>query len=194
MALFSLFKRNTPPSPAVFLLSYTYCYQALPRTLFATPKELISALQRDPAAALQAHISTFLQDYVRAMPAAAPQIPKDFSSMFAAQVRQIDPNLTIALISYPPPPSSLVELQPGKPILAPHFTAIAFNPSSPEKFHCFVLGQSPTGGTTLRSVSGENSHGNCGTGCKPSAEDFLTMVSLIEREGVQAAWKRYPQG
>jgi hypothetical protein len=185
---------STPAlSPGVFLLSYTFCYRGFPRILLASPAQVISALQTEGFMALQKYIASFLEAYVRATPAARPHIPKDFSSLFSVDVRQIDPALSIALISYPVPPERPVELQPGKIILAPYFTAIAFGPSTPAKFRCFVLGQSPNGGTTLRSVSGENSHGNCGAGCRPELEEFVSLIVLVEREGVQAAWKRYPQ-
>jgi hypothetical protein len=188
-------QRSTPSvSPGAFLLSYTFCYQGFPKTLFANPIGVIAALQADGFVALQTYVSSFLQDYVRTTPAARPHIPKDFSSLFSVEVRRIDASLSVVLISYPAPPKHPVELQPDKPILAPYFTGIAFNPSSSAKFRCFVLGQRPGGGTTLRSVSGENSHGNCGAGCSPDLEEFLSLIVLVEREGVEAAWKRYPQG
>lgn len=194
MGLLSLFKRSGPPAPPAFLLSYTFCYQALPKTFFANPAAVLSALQKDASTALQACLSAFLQEYVKAMPAALPHIPKDFSSLFSAEVRQIDANLSAALITHPRPPDHPVELQPGKPILAPYFTAILFNPSSLATKSYFVLGQNLTGGTTLRSVTGEGSHGNCGTGCSPQLEDFLSLLVLVERDGIEAAWKSYPQG
>jgi len=192
MGLLSLFKRNDPPNPSVFLLSYSFCYQGLPKILFANPAAVIKAIQKDELVALEAYISAFLQDYVKAMPAARPHIPSGFSSLFSLEVRQIDANLSAVLIRHPTPPQHLVELQPGKPILAPYFTAILFNPLSLEKPSCFVLGQNLTGGTTLRSVAGEGSHGNCGTGCSPNVEEFLSFVVIVEREGIQAARKRYP--
>ena len=194
MGLLSLFTRSGPPAPPAYLLSYTFCYQGLPKIFFANPAAVLSALQKDPSTALQEYLSTFLQDYVKAMPAALPHIPKDFNSLFSAEVRPVDANLSTVLITHPRPPKQPVELQPGKPILAPYFTAILFDPSSLAMKSYFVLGQNLTGGTTLRSVSGEGSHGNCGTGCNPQLEEFLSLLVLLEREGIEAVWRLYPQG
>lgn len=192
MGLFSFFTRADTPNPAVFILSYAFCYQGLPKIFFANPAAVVSALQKDGSMALQSYVSTFLEEYQEAMPAARAHIPTDFASMFSTEIRQVDANLGVALITHPRPPKHPVELQPGKPILAPYFAAILFDPSSLAKPVFYVLGQNPTGGTTLRSVSGENFHGNCGTGCKPDLEDFLSLVVLVQRDGIQAAWKKYP--
>jgi hypothetical protein len=192
MGFLSLFKRTNTPDPVVFLLSYAFCYQGLPRIFFANPPVVISTLQKDGAVALQTYVSTFLDEYVKAMPAARSHIPGDFASLFSVETRQVDAKLGALLITHPRPPQNPVELQPGKLILAPYFTAIVFDPTALIKPAIFVLGQNPTGGTTLRSVSGENSHGNCGTGCDANLEDFLSLVIVVQRDGIQAAWKKYP--
>jgi hypothetical protein len=111
--------------------------------------------------------------------------------MFSTDVRPIDVDLTVVLITHPRPPNFPVELVPGKPILAPYFTAILFNPSSPTKPNCFVLGQTLKGTATLRSVEA-GSHGACMAGCSPQLEDFLSLVVLVQRDGIHAARKKYP--
>jgi hypothetical protein len=121
-----------------------------------------------------------MKQFTGGQPCASYGIPEDYCSLFSMQIRELDSNLSAILISYPAP-GRLIEQKPGVPLLAPHFTAILFDPSSPAQFTCYVLGQSPTGGTTLRCVSGENSHGNCGEGCTPSVEAFVSLLKSVRK-------------
>ena len=192
MGLFSHFTRTDTPSPMVFFLSYWFCFQGLPRIFFANPAAVISAFEKDGAVALQAYVSTFLEEYVKVRPASRSCIPAGFASMFSIEVRRVDANISVALITHPRPPKFPIEIQPGKPLLAPYFVAIVFDPSSVRKPVFFVLSQNLKGGSTLRSVSSENSHGTCAACCKPSLEDFLSLITLVQRDGIHAARKKYP--
>lgn len=102
------------------------------------------------------------------------------------------------VIGYPkPPPPDLSILeeperyrekikQGGKPpVLGPHFSAIVSLPETPKR-RCFILGQSPDDGTTLREVSfkdGGIRNANLGPGCPPEITQFLGLLRrVIESE------------
>jgi len=82
------------------------------------------------------------------------------------------------LMQYPtPPPVNLAELlkKDKASILAPYFSIILRHKASKET-HYFVLGQSPTGATTFRSVTADGLNINLGPGPGPRQDLFLGRV------------------
>ncbi len=182
MGLFSLFKPAQPANPGVLLLSHSFAYDGLPKILFADPAAVISALQKDGHTAVQTYVAAFLKDYVKAIPAAGPHIPRDFASMFSLEISHLDANQRALLITHPRPPNYVVELQPGKPLLAPFFTAVLWSQSNIASPNYFVLQQAlPTSvvfehGTYVRTVYADGSSGNTMKSCKPTPAAFLTLL------------------
>lgn len=70
----------------------------------------------------------------------------------------------------------------GRHVLAPYFSAVVLDRGSGEPV-CYVLGQSPDGGTILRELT-PTANMNRGPGCDPNVDEFLKLV----RHRAAAKW------
>jgi len=61
------------------------------------------------------------------------------------------------------------------PVLGPYFSAVIYCSKTNEK-HIYILGQSLSGGTTIRFIAPGGMNANCGPGPDPSAAAFLEAV------------------
>ena len=75
-------------------------------------------------------------------------------------------------------PDEVPSIGPGH-VLAPYFSAVVIDRGS-RTAKCFVLGQSPDAGTTLRLVSPEM-NANLGPGCEPELEAFMKLLRKMTR-------------
>lgn len=109
---------------------------------------------------------------------------QEHANQFHAYRGNLGPAREYFAIEYPkPPPLSMTDadftkLTPGNlPTLAPYFSvAVRERQSGDVKY--FVLGQSLTGGTTLRSVTPQM-NGNLGDGPEPKLEHFLARLRKL---------------
>jgi hypothetical protein len=101
-------------------------------------------------------------------------------------------DLKYYLIEFPAPPPQTgeptlekvaVQLAQGKklspesvPVLGPYF-AVACHNAQTSEVHFYILGQSPSGGTTLRIALEGGAHANCGPGPEPAPNTFLQAVA-----------------
>lgn len=95
---------------------------------------------------------------------------------------KLDDTTIYHIISYPTPPSiDLSEIPEDnildamqKIVLAPYFSAVLENSETHEVTY-YILGQSPDGFTTLRTVDG-TMNANLGRGCEPRLESFVELL------------------
>ncbi|BBM87890.1 hypothetical protein [Candidatus Uabimicrobium amorphum] len=101
-------------------------------------------------------------------------------------------NYNYHIITYPTPPPvdtdiSIEDMIAGRQrqVLAPYFSAIIEEKSS-QKMRYFILGQSPDGLTTLRTVTIDEegmTNANLGRGCTVDVNAFITMLQeFLHRE------------
>ena len=104
---------------------------------------------------------------------------------------QLKDDIEYYIVEFPTPPSSWGQLnmdasaaqlaQEKKPsldaipVLGPYFLAALSRTSTAERW-LYILGQSPGGGTTLRSVKAGGANCNCGPGPEPTAQNFLRIL------------------
>ncbi len=95
---------------------------------------------------------------------------------------KLDDTTTYHIITYPtPPPIDLFKIPADKLsdrlqefVLAPYFSAV-LEKSETHEIAYFILGQSPDGFTTLRTVTG-TVNANLGPGCEPKLESFVELL------------------
>jgi len=100
------------------------------------------------------------------------------------------------LLAYPtPPPVDLSHLNPAElsprdyPLLAPYFSVVMRHCESKAVMY-YTLGQSPVGGTTVRSVTADGTQCNHGPGPKPDIGAFLTFLHNTKGQlRTHGSWK-----
>jgi len=105
---------------------------------------------------------------------------------FRTQEGQLSPTCDCYLVEFPtPPPFSLLsesELQSviaaGRrpPVLAPYFAAALHDRVAGRRYY-YVLGQSPSGGTTFRTVTADGANCNLGPGPRPDLASFFLYIA-----------------
>src|SRR5262249_45120750 len=101
---------------------------------------------------------------------------------FPVHLGDLDEDHRYCSVGYPTPPTvdlselSLEEMLGlgNRIVLAPYFSAIVLNQQSKEARY-FILGQSPDGFTTLRSVT-PTMNANLGPGCEPDLKEFIALL------------------
>jgi hypothetical protein len=91
-------------------------------------------------------------------------------SRFISHHGKLDASRTYYVLEFPAPPPFASENIP-----APHFTAIVYD-SAKQQTEYFILGQSPGGGTNLRSVNALSMNMNLGPGPTPTLDRFLDAL------------------
>lgn len=76
-------------------------------------------------------------------------------------------------LEYPTPPP--VSRNLNQMVLAPYFSSVV--ETKDRGVHYFILGQSPMGGTTLRTVTPDGANANLGPGTEPALDAFLARIS-----------------
>jgi len=91
---------------------------------------------------------------------------------------RLSPNQEYFVIEYPSPQP--LRLDTGMPVLAPYFSAVIVNETNGPPAY-FVLGQAPTGGTTLRTLE-DGVNANMGSGCEPTLDALLQLLRSIVKD------------
>lgn len=110
----------------------------------------------------------------------------EFATAFKTHEGRLHSGCDYYILQFPPAPppaqiaeDKLIELvtkSPEKvPVLAPYFAATIDDHSSGRRAY-YVLGQSPGGGSTLRSVTADGTNANLGPGPEPTAASFLQCL------------------
>ncbi len=101
------------------------------------------------------------------------QTNRAVADMFSAHSGALYAGLDYHIIQYPTPPP--FNLSDPDLVLAPHFSAILHS-TNDNQVRYFILGQSPTGGTTLRSVTTDGLNANLGPGPDPQIDAFINAL------------------
>jgi len=158
-------KTDTP------LMCYKMAYVILPQELHQSPTETLDRIrsQPDTAGALF---------YTKACTSSGCLPKRQDALAFRTHMGRLSPDQEYLIIEYPSPPP--LRLDTGMPILAPYFSAVIVNEiNGPPAY--FVLGQAPTGGTTLRTVEG-GVNANMGSGSEPTLDAFLQLLRSIVKD------------
>lgn len=110
----------------------------------------------------------------------------EFATAFKKYEAEVNPQCDCFILAFPSPPpyvalpvGELIELMakaPGEaPILAPYFAAIVHDRAAHRR-HYYILNQSSSGGTDLRSFHSTGAETKVGEGPEPTAEAFLNWI------------------
>lgn len=113
----------------------------------------------------------------------------EFATAFKKYEAEVRPDCDSYIIEFPAPPpyvalpvGQLIDLMsrtPGEaPVLAPYFAAIV-NDRTAHRRHYYVLNQSSSGGTELRSVNSTGAEAKVGEGPEPAAQSFLNWIIAL---------------
>ena len=186
MGLLDLFRSPKPNGgyPDLPRICYAAAYRVLPNLAFSEGKGVLEQWDNDPPKAceliyaLACSQSLLMMTMLNHATGKLTANPAD-SRKLRMHIGQLDASRRYYIVEYPPaPPFDPASLTPerltaaGPPVLAPHFSAVIRNVTSGE-IGCYVLGQSPGGGTTFRSVSAGGINSNCGPGPEPKLESWL---------------------
>ena len=173
-------------------LSYDTAYRFLPNFAHREFDEFLSFWQTPSLP-----IGYLLSRSVR--PKENSQSPRNQDPAFRTMDGQLTMscNYYLILFPYPPPYVDLGQdqidrlLSSGKrpPVLAPFFAAILDDRSTKQR-SLYILGQSPTGGTTLRSVTADGCNNNHGTGPEPTITAFLERLKTEYQDPIILAYFR----
>jgi hypothetical protein len=161
---------------------YTTAYRVLPGYAFERPEKLQSHFSRDPdyAAKFFYVIGCTMED--REPDAEEVRAIKGYSG-------PLNERLKYHLVEFPKfPPVNVSHLPDAElfkamqgVVLAPYFSAIVYAEAAKVE-HYFVLGQSPDGLTTFRTVTPEM-NANLGRGCAPDRAAFVALLADRLRPG-----------
>jgi hypothetical protein len=152
---------------------YTMAYFILPRYVFDDAEALVARLLGDPTRA-----GSF---YIMAASTNQHEPRWELFRSFPVHSGALDATTRYCIIEYPTPPAvdlsdlSFTEMmeRTRDVVLAPYFSAILRDQNGPPRY--FILGQSPDGFTTLRSVTLEL-NANLGPGCEPQLDAFVDLL------------------
>ncbi|WP_372364976.1 hypothetical protein [Candidatus Uabimicrobium sp. HlEnr_7] len=155
---------------------YTMAYYILPPYIFNEKEKVLTELKIGRLGAMFFYTLTCMQANDEPTPEAMNALAVDAGSF---------ENHDYYVITYPTPPpvnmmNSVEELFDSKErsVLAPYFSAVIQEKES-KKMRYFILGQSPHGMTTFRSVTIDAEgmcNANLGPGCLPELPLFLEML------------------
>ena len=172
MGLFNFLSSNKPLGQDSYVLSYQFCYEYLPRRLFADPSGVIQKFLAEGEEALTFQLTTFFSQM-------GYKPHRDLHSKCSVHVTDLNEEKQAIILQYPTPPATPFEIKPGIPILAPYFSAVVFERIAVGSASYFVLGQRPNGGTTFRRVIGDM-NGNLGPGCSPDLSSFASLLRSVK--------------
>lgn len=170
--------RPTPDQMA--RVSYRIAYHVLPAQAY---KEFTAFL--DAWRTIAPPIGFMLCEYGCSMWKVRPT--PEFATAFKTHEGRLHSGCDYYVLQFPPAPSpaqmphgNLIEIMtksPEKmPVLAPHFAAIVEDRSSGRNAY-YVLGQSPSGGTTFRTVTADGANANLGPGPEPTMAAFVQHLA-----------------
>lgn len=157
---------RTPHSAEDFaLISYTIAYRSLPRLLARPVVAGFEKWLEDPDA-----VRDSLYRVGCIMAQRTMQVGQ--SQRILAHVGVLGARHEYFIFEYPKPPGYAPEM--GNRLLAPYFSAV-IRDTGDGKCEYYVLGQSPDGGTTIRSVQ-EDEHTLVGGGVEPTLECWIAHL------------------
>ena len=163
------------PRPSIHELAYGVAYYEFPQNAFAAKENLFKLWDDNPS-----YLSRYL--YIKACRMRGVKAVDEESNQLSFELHDFSDTHTAHILKYPVPPS--FEFDPGQmmagngPVLAPYYSALITDQSR-SQLQYFVLGQSPSGGTTLRSVDENGINSNLGPGPDvPSCENFLGLIRV----------------
>ncbi len=169
MGLLDLF-RNPPAdgsSSELPRICYAAAYYVLPHLAFSEVEIVIEHWDAEPAKACE--VIYALACKIRNLPVN----PAD-SRKLRMHAGALDESRRYYVVEYPnPPPFDPTTFTPARPpVLAPYFSAI-IRSTTTGLIRYYVLGQSPIGSTTFRSVNAEGTNANLGEGPEPRFESWI---------------------
>lgn len=157
---------------------YRMAYALLPQYVYHQPEKVVLELSKRQMGVL------FFFVLQCAIDKQEPDM--EVVSEFSAHTGELDKEYDYYVVQYPssPPPVSLPDFDRmdsknildklEKIILAPYFSTMIMDKIS-KKVNYFILGQSPDGFTTFRTVTPQE-NANLGRGCEPKLESFLQLI------------------
>ena len=189
---FDYFRKQATPDEALFELCYLSAYEALP-----------TAFQRDPtgfwklySSATQPAYAWYLQ-----MCLLTKSEPNHYEgSTFRWHQGHLENGRGYLVLEYPAPPEvelSIEEFDEGERTpksmrLYPFFSALL--PEVPgHSSGCYALGQSPVDEMTTLRWCRSAAHYNLGRGPRPRLEEFLDILTEIQKFSVKSSTVRFPK-
>ncbi|HET6249705.1 MAG TPA: hypothetical protein VFE47_18595 [Tepidisphaeraceae bacterium] len=170
---------------------YDMAYFALPRYVYTDFPKLHAELSKGSVGAAYFYVLTCM--------VGKTEPDGDVARAFEVFNGTLDETDSYHIIRYPSPPAVpdvTHSPDPGKAlqgvILSPYFSAVIFD-SAGTNVRYFILGQSPVGATTFRSVSPEF-NANLGPGCAPEVEAFVELLRTSRSRAPVAGIGRAPPG
>lgn len=156
-------------------ICYAMAYFLLPRYCSERRESLLQNLRMGPKAG-----AAFF--YVMTCKLSELEPREDVVHSLSVDIGKLDDATNFYIITYPTPPNVDISQLPEADImqavqqlvLAPYFSAVIENTQT-DKLSYYILGQSPDGGTTLRTVEG-TINANLGPGCEPSLSSFVQLL------------------
>lgn len=144
---------------------YGIAYFMIPQILFSDQERILRYFRE-----YDNLTGTFL--YVMACKAQNIEPDTELAKKFKSHTGQLSDGRTYHVVEYPEMPP--VNPDPFKMTLAPYFSAILISPMGDVSY--YILSQQPSGGTTLRTVSGGGVNANLGDGSEPELSAFLRSL------------------
>ena len=154
---------------------YAMAYFLLPQYISERPDSLLQNLKMGPKAG-----AAFF--YVMTCQINEQEPRDDVIQALSLSTGELSDSTNFYIISYPIPPHvDITNLSDAEAmmameniVLAPYFSAV-LEQKETQKLSYFILGQSPDGFTTLRTVDG-STNANLGRGCEPQLEAFIKLL------------------
>ena len=154
------------------MISYGMAYMLIPHGVFHN-FERLSVMWKSmdpPASALFYTTGCKMQN---------TEPEKEWIGRYHAHFGRLDEITDYYLMEFPkPPPVCMKDFEAAsgkKPVLAPHFCAVLHQPATGIVSY-YILGQSPDGGTTFRSITADGVNSNLGPGPEPTMKNFLELL------------------
>lgn len=165
---------NPTKAQEVAQTCYRMAYFILPPYVYNQPDKIVQELQSGPMGAM------FFYALTCSVIGKEPE--KEALAQFAAHTGTLDEEHDFYIIEYPTPPSvNLMDddaeamiAQMQNIVLAPYFSAM-IRTRTDGSVRYFILGQSPDGHTTFRSVT-PDINANLGRGCEPRLDAFVALL------------------
>lgn len=154
------------------MISYGMAYMAIPHGVFHNLERLVTMWKSTdpPAGALFYIMGCKMQNM---------EPEKGCVGLYHAHIGRLDEITDYYLMEFPKPPRvCMADFEANsvkKPVLAPHFCAVLHQPATGIVSY-YILGQSPDGGTTFRSITPDGMNSNLGPGPEPTMENFLELL------------------
>lgn len=169
MGLLDFFCAKKPHGAAFYVYAYRFCYQYLPKRIFADPERFVKHFEVGGEQVLAQMLAGFFLEQ-------GCRPDRDLLFGCSLHVTELTDNKRAIIIQYPTPPSARFELQPGIPLLPPYFSAVVFQRDTRKVESYYVLGQGVDSGTTFRRVT-PDMNGNLGRGCAPELSAFVEWLA-----------------